>query len=90
MAAKKKIKWNALLGNVLEYGDTGFSIRLNAKRKGPSYKGYDPEGRKIMTSGDLQDLKFQMEQAALDREEFTCKDLYKCKLSFLQLPNSER
>lgn len=68
-------QWKALLGQVLEYGDSGFSIVLmkDAKKAHAPYQMRDPEGRVIGEGNDLDRMKqIVMDQARM-RDQF-CPD----------------
>lgn len=62
--------WWALPGNVLEYGDSGFSIRLRTNPDQAPFAAYSPEGVLLATSFELGLLKEYCERQAGYRDQF--------------------
>lgn len=71
-AKKKKREWKAVLGQILEYGDSGFSIVLiKAPRANQApYQLRDPEGRVLGDGDNLAQMKRYVEEQAAYRDEF--------------------
>lgn len=83
-APRPRREWKALLGQVLEYGDTGFRIVLQKdpkKAKAP-YRLEDPEGRVLGEGTNLPSMKQAAEDQAKMRDEFAAVD----PASFNSLP----
>lgn len=84
-AAQPRRAWRALMGQVLEFGDSGYQIVLQKKAdKGRyPYQLRDPEGR-VMGEGDnLDTMKRVAEDQARMRDEFAQVDAD----SFKSLPD---
>jgi hypothetical protein len=62
--------WQAMPGQRLELGSTGFCIQLITNPILMPYLLTDPDGRIYARSGELQSLKAYAEQMARDRAEF--------------------
>lgn len=67
---KKDRQWRPLLGQVLEYGDSGFLIVLQKNSKRHPFSLRDPDGREIGSGDMLNQLKSYAEQQAKFRDEF--------------------
>lgn len=62
--------WWALPGNVLEYGDSGFLIRLRTNPDLAPFAAYSPEGVLMATGFELGLLKDYCERQAGYRDQF--------------------
>lgn len=63
-------QWSAMLGDTIELGTSGFTIRLEPKRGCPAYTLYSPEGELMARSPNMQALKEYGERSAAWRAEF--------------------
>lgn len=66
-------KWQALPGNVIELGASGFQIVLDVGSTRPLYTLRAPEGFSHAWGFDLPALKALGERLASEREEFVCR-----------------
>jgi hypothetical protein len=62
--------WQALPGQMIELGDTGFQIRLDVRPMHPLYLLVAPEGWTVLGGADLPVLKQLGERFARERMEF--------------------
>ena len=65
--------WTPMLGNRLEYRDSGFHIELRTALDQPPYWLFDPEGRPMAFGFDMDGLKLLGEKHARWRAEFEVK-----------------
>lgn len=63
-------QWSAMLGDTIELGASGFTIRLEPKLGCPAYTLYSPEGELMARSPNMQSLKEYGERSAAWRAEF--------------------
>lgn len=65
-------EWRCLMGQVLEYGDSGYQIVLmkHGKAQFP-FQMRDPEGRVFGEGNHLDSMKRAVEEQAKFRDEFT-------------------
>ena len=62
--------WQALPGQVIELGATGFQIKLDTRPMHPLYLLVAPEGWTVLGGADLPTLKSLGERFARERTEF--------------------
>lgn len=74
-ATPAKRQWKALMGQVLEYGDSGFQIVLNKRGHASTpFQLRDPEGRVMGEGTNLDSMKRAAEDQARMRDEFAKVD----------------
>lgn len=71
--AAGKQTWQALPGQVIELGGTGFQIVMDVSPNRPLYVLRAPEGWPIYSGADLTFIKQLGERFAAERDEFVCK-----------------
>jgi hypothetical protein len=69
-AKKPRREWKPLLGQMLEYGDSGFVIVLQKNSKRAPFSLRDPEGRELATGDNMKRMKDYAEEQARYRDEF--------------------
>lgn len=66
----RKREWRPVLGQTLEYGDSGYVIVLQKDSKRGPYRLQDPDGRVVAEGDRLPQLKTYAEEQARYRDEF--------------------
>lgn len=73
--ADRPSSWRALPGEILELGETGFSIRRSSDPKVFPYQLIDPDGRWFASGMFLVDVKKEAELRAAETAEFVPAEL---------------
>ena len=72
MTAPGQPKWQALPGQIIELGATGFQIIMDTSPHRPMYVLRAPEGWTLYSGADLPMMKQLGERFASERQEFVC------------------